>query len=73
MKGLSLEQSPFLHALSDNGSQRIQSCTTKLLKGLEKSSGGGPGYLGQLEEIVRFASGGSVTGAHKLSVHSRPV
>ena len=67
--GLSLEQSPFLRALSDNSPQRIQSCMTKLLKGFEQSSQSGPGYLNQLEEIVRFASGGSATGTPKSSAH----
>ena len=67
--GLSLDQSPFLHALSNNGPQRIQSSLTKLLKGFEKSVESGPRYLSQLEEIVRFASGGSVTGVHKLSAN----
>ena len=67
--GLSLEQSPFLHAVSDNAPQRIQSCVTKLLKDFEQSSGSGPRYLNQLEEIVRFASGGSATGTHESSPH----
>jgi len=60
--GLPLDQSPFLRALSDNGPQRIQSSLTKLLKCFEQSSESGSRYLNQLEEIVRFASGGSVTG-----------
>ena len=69
--GLSLEQSPFLQALSGNGSQRIQSSINELLKVFEKSPKNGPRYLGQLEEIVRFASGGLVAGAHAISTHSR--
>ncbi|KAF9649284.1 hypothetical protein BDM02DRAFT_3260491 [Thelephora ganbajun] len=59
--GLSLEQSPFLQALSGNGPQRIQSSMTELLKAFEQSSKTSPRYLNQLEEIVRFASGGSAT------------
>ena len=65
----SLEKSPFLQAVSENGSQRIRSSMTELLKRLES----GPRHLDQLEEIVRFASGGSVTGAHKSSTHIRPL
>ena len=63
--GVSLEQSPFLQALSGDCPQRIQSSVADLLKVLES----GPRYINHLEEIVRFASGGSVTGAHKSPVH----
>lgn len=49
--GLALDQSPFLHALADNGPQRIQSYMTKPLKDFEKSSESGPGYLSQLEDV----------------------
>ena len=66
--GISLEKSPFLQAVSGSGSQRIQSSITELLKALEN----GPRYLNQLEEIVRFASGGSVTGAYRSSTHPPP-
>jgi len=69
--GLSLEQSPFLQALSGNGSQPIRSSIAELLKVFEQSPKSGPRYLNQLEEIVRFASSGSVTGAHAISTHSR--
>ena len=72
--GLSLEQSPFLQTLSGNGPQRIRSSVTELLKVFEQSSKSGPRYLNQLEEIVRFASGGSVTGTHAiLSIHDHHV
>lgn len=70
--GLSLEQSPFLHALSEDGPQRIRSSVTELLKVFEKSPKSGPHYLNQLEEIVKFASGGSVTGAHAM-IHATTI
>jgi len=71
--GLSLEKSPFLQTLSGNGPQRIRSSVTELLKVFEQSSKSGPCYLNQLEEIVRFASGGSVTGAHAIYTHNHRI
>lgn len=71
--GLSLEQSPFLQALSGDGPQRIRSSVTELLKSFEQSSKGGPRYLNQLEEIMRFASGGSVTGAYAISTYDHRI
>ena len=70
--GLSLEQSPFLRALSGDGPERIQSSVTELLKVFEQSSKGGPRYLNHLEEIMRFASGGFVVSAYAVSTHDRP-
>jgi hypothetical protein len=68
--GLSLEQSPFLQALSGSGTQRIKSSMAELLGVLGQSSESGPRHLNQLEEIVRFASGGSVAGAHTPFIHA---
>jgi len=68
--GLSLDQSPFLQAISGDGPQRIRSSISELLKVFEQSSKSGPRYLNQLEEIVRFAFGGSVTGTHAISTQS---
>jgi len=69
--GLSLEQSPFLRALSGDGPQRVRSSIVELLGIFEQSSKGGPHYLNQLEEIMRFASGGSVAGAHAIPINNR--
>ena len=71
--GLSLEQSPFLHALSGKGPQRIRSSMAELLKLFEQSSEDGPHRLNQLEEIVKFVSGGSVSGTHPLPIPNRPI
>ena len=62
--GLSLGQSPFLKILSENGPQRTRSSITELLKAFEQSSKDGPRYLNQLEEIVKFASGGPSPSAY---------
>jgi hypothetical protein len=67
--GLSLEQSPFLQALSGNGPQRTRSSITELLKLFGQSPKDGPRYLNQLEEIVRFASGGSTSGTPLISIN----